>query len=86
MTSSRRREPRASTSPVYSGDSEFTATWDFRNDEGKVKHRTIATLARLDTLGEELNAVVDGLTRDTRNRCSLQRFTSVPINRGPLRA
>ena len=37
----------------------------FRNDEGKVKHRTIATLGRLDKLGEELNAVVDGLARVT---------------------
>lgn len=35
----------------------------FRNDEGKVKHRTIATLGRLDKLGEERNAVVGGLAR-----------------------
>lgn len=37
----------------------------FRDDQGKVKHRTIATLGRLDKLGDELNAVVDGLCRVT---------------------
>ena len=35
----------------------------FRDDSGKVKKRTVATLGRLDQLGGELDSVIDGLLK-----------------------
>lgn len=35
----------------------------FRDDSGRVKKRTVATLGRLDQLGGELDSVIDGLLR-----------------------
>ena len=35
----------------------------FRDDAGRVKKRTVATLGRLDQLGSELDSVIDGLMR-----------------------
>ena len=35
----------------------------FRDDAGRVKKRTVATLGRLDQLGGELDSVIDGLMR-----------------------
>lgn len=37
----------------------------YRDENGKVKQKTIATLGRLDKMGEELKAVADGLNRIT---------------------
>lgn len=37
----------------------------FRDENGKVKQKTIATLGRLDKMGEDLKSVVDGLLRIT---------------------
>lgn len=41
----------------------------YRDDNGRPKQRTVATLGRLDKLGEELESVIDGLCRLT-GRCS----------------
>ena len=35
----------------------------FRDDAGRVKKRTVATLGRLDQLGGELDSVIDGLMK-----------------------
>ena len=37
----------------------------FRNDEGKVKQRTLATLGRLDRMDDALESVIDGLMKIT---------------------
>jgi len=37
----------------------------YRDDNGRPKQRTVATLGRLDKLGDELEAVIDGLCRMT---------------------
>ena len=37
----------------------------FRDENGRPKQRTVATLGRLDQLGKELESVIDGLLRVT---------------------
>lgn len=41
----------------------------YRDDAGRPKQRTVATLGRLDQLGTELESVVSGLLRVTGKSC-----------------
>jgi transposase len=49
----------------------------YRDDAGLVKKRTVATLGRLDQLGEELDSVIDGLLK-VRGRAPMPAATPEP--------
>ena len=48
----------------------------FRDDEGKVKQRTIATLGRLDQMDGALDSVISGLMRVTGHPSSAANLPS----------
>ena len=49
----------------------------YRDDAGLVKKRTVATLGRLDQLGEELDSVIDGLLK-VRGRAPMAAAAAAP--------
>ena len=49
----------------------------YRDDAGLVKKRTVATLGRLDQLGDELDSVIDGLLK-VRGRAPVAAATAAP--------
>ena len=49
----------------------------YRDDAGLVKKRTVATLGRLDQLGEELDSVIDGLLK-VRGRAPMPQAAPAP--------
>ena len=68
-----------------SGPRRYVQLVEFYRDEtGRVKKRTVATLARLDQLTGELDAVIDGLLKVSGRQQRL-RYQSPGRHRWPAR-